>query len=70
MMATEQKLITGRSPEEINSNIKKHLEEGWHTIGCHTSVQIRAQLQYSGTQHMQTIHHAEYAQTVARNINV
>lgn len=69
-MASEQKIITAGTPEGLNAKIKKYQEEGWECVGSHTAVQLHAQLRYSGKQHMDTLHKAEYAQSIRRNINV
>lgn len=64
----EQKILTSPSPEGLNAKIKKYLEEGWKPVGSHTAMQLHAQLRYAGKQHMDTMHKAEYAQTVRKNV--
>lgn len=64
----QQKIIESSSPSGLNAKIKKYIEEGWEPIGSHTATQIRAQLRYSGKQHMDTIHAAEYAQTIRKDV--
>ena len=66
----EQKIITSSSPEGLNEKIKKYIEEGWKPIGSHTAMSLRSQLRYAGKQHMDTVHAAEYAQTMKRTIRI
>jgi len=63
----EYKIISANSPSDLNTKIKKHIEEGWKPVGSHTAVQLHAQLRYSGRQHMDTHHKAEYAQTMRKD---
>lgn len=69
-MASEQKIIAAGTPEALNAKIKKYQKEGWECVGGHTAIQLHAQLRYAGTQHMDTLHKTEYAQSMKRNINV
>jgi len=62
----EQKIITSSSPEGLNAKIKKYIEEGWVPVGSHTAMTLHSQLRYAGTQHMDTQHKAEYAQTMKK----
>ena len=68
MKTIEQKIIQSDSPEGLNTKIKEHLKEGWKPVGGHTATPLRSQLRYSGTQHMDTLHQAVYAQTMKRII--
>jgi hypothetical protein len=65
-MSYQQKIITANSPEALNSKIKEAISDGWKCIGSHTAMRLHAQLRYSGSQHMDTLHKAEYAQTIRK----
>ena len=62
----EQKIITSSSPEGLNAKIKKYIEEGWVPVGSHKATSLRSQLRYAGNQHMDTVHAAEYSQTMKK----
>jgi hypothetical protein len=66
-MASEQRILTAGTPEGLNAKIKKYLEEGWECVGGHTGLALHSQLRYAGSQHMDTIHKAEYAQTIKKD---
>jgi hypothetical protein len=63
---TEQKIIVANSPHDLNKKIEDHVKEGWKCVGSHTAIQLHAQLRYAGNQHKDTVHSAEYAQTMKK----
>ena len=62
----EKKIIESSSPSGLNEKIKKYIEQGWEPVGSHTALAIRSQLRYAGKQHMDTMHAAEYCQTIKK----
>lgn len=62
----KNKILTSGSPDTLNRMIEEHIAEGWEPIGSHSVVVIHSQNRYAGTQHMDTIHRIEYAQTMRK----
>lgn len=65
-MEANQKIIVAYTPSGLSEKIRLAEADGWEAIGSHTAVQLHAQLRYSGSQHMETEHKAEYAQTIRK----
>lgn len=61
------KIIVASSHIGLNKQIEEMIAEGWEPIGSHSVVVIHSQMRYSGTQHMDTLHEAEYSITMQKN---
>jgi len=62
----EQKIIHSSSPEGLNSQIQKYIDEGWKPVGSHAAIVIHAQNRYAGKQHMDTLYKTEYSQSIQK----
>lgn len=61
------KIICESSAIRLNQEIEKLIADGWEPVGSHSVVVIHSQLRYSGAQHMDTLHEAEYSITMQKN---
>lgn len=61
------KIICESSAIRLNQEIEKLITDGWEPVGSHSVVVIHSQLRYSGAQHMDTLHEAEYSITMQKN---
>lgn len=64
----EYKVISSSSPEGLSIAVSNHILEGWNPIGSHQVVMHHSQNRYSGQQHMDTRHQADYSQTMVREV--
>lgn len=60
------KIVSSSSPEGLTIVVNKHIAEGWEPIGSHQVVMHHSQNRYSGQQHMDTRHQADYSQTLIK----
>ena len=60
------KVVSASSPEGLTVAVNNHIAQGWEPIGSHQVVLHHSQNRYSGQQHMDTRHQADYSQTLIR----
>jgi hypothetical protein len=62
----EYKVVSSSSPEGLTIAVNNAINDGWEPIGSHQVVMHHSQNRFSGTQHMDTRHQADYSQTMIR----
>lgn len=60
------KIISASSSHSLNKKIEEMNAEGWEPIGSHSVVIVHSQNRYAGSQHMDTLHEAEYSITMQK----
>lgn len=60
------KVVSASSPEGLTVAVNNHIAQGWEPIGSHQVVLHHSQNRYSGQQHMDTRHQADYSQTLIK----
>ena len=60
------KVVSSSSPEGLTIVVNKHIADGWEPAGSHHVVVHHSQNRYSGSQHMDTRHQADYSQTLIK----
>ena len=62
----EYKVVASSSPEGLSLAVTNMIAQGWEPIGSHQVVMHHSQNRYSGSQHMDTRHQADYSQTMIK----
>lgn len=62
----DYKIIYSSSPEDLTRKVKEMITEGWKPVGGHSAVETKRQNRFSGSQHMDTLIHSEYSQTLIK----
>ncbi len=64
---TEFKVAIGRYPEELETEVKGLIEQGWKVNGGMNVVTIHEQKRYRGSQHIDTIFKQIYSISMIKN---
>jgi hypothetical protein len=62
----EYKVVSSSSPEGLTIAVNNAINDGWEPTGSHQVVMHHSQNRYSGSQHMDTRHQADYSQTMIK----
>jgi hypothetical protein len=62
----EYKVVVSHTAEMLNSQVERHIADGWKPIGSHQVVESHRQNRFSGMQHKDTIIQFEYSQTLIK----
>jgi hypothetical protein len=62
----DYKVITSSSPEQLTTRVNEYIKEGWKPVGGHSVVETKRQNRFSGQQHIDTLIHSEYSQTITK----
>lgn len=62
----EFKIITARTPNELNSKINDYIGHGWKVVGSHQVIITHSQNVFSGGQQHRTENQFEYSISVTK----
>lgn len=64
----QYKVVVSSNPSELSSKVSEMVNLGWQPIGGHQVTTTREVNRYSGQQHMDTMYHTEYTQTMVKDV--
>lgn len=64
----QYKVVVSSNPSELSSKVSEMLNLGWQPVGGHQVTTTREVNRYSGQQHMDTMYHTEYTQTLVKDV--
>ena len=64
----QYKVVSSSNPSELSSKVSEMVNLGWQPVGGHQVITTREVNRYSGQQHMDTMYHTEYTQTMIKDV--
>ena len=64
----EYKIVVSSNPSELSSKVSETVNLGWQPVCGHQVTTTREVNRYSGQQHMDTMYHTEYTQTMVKDV--